>query len=127
MDVIEALHRTKNEKALGFDQIPVEVLHNETAIRYLHHLFSKCFETSLAPKLVSIGVISPIPKCNTSDPRDPLSYRGITLASSVYKLYVSILNKRLTKWAGDKKVLADGQNGLDKVGVARIIFLSCQP
>ncbi len=81
LDVIEALHRAKNGKALGFDQIPVEVLHNETAIRYLDHLFSKCFETGLAPKLWSKGVISPIPKCNTSD---PLSNRGITLASSVY-------------------------------------------
>jgi hypothetical protein len=41
------------------------------------------------------GIFTPISKCSTSDPRDPLSYRGITLALSAYKLYCSILNNRL--------------------------------
>ncbi len=58
------------------------------------------------------GFISPIPKCDTSDPRDPLSYTGITLALSVYKPYVSILNKCLTKWAEDNKLLTDGQKSI---------------
>ncbi len=44
-------HRAKNGKALGFNEIPVEVLNNETGIKYLHHLFSKCLETGLAPQL----------------------------------------------------------------------------
>ncbi len=84
------------------------------------------FKTGLAPKLWSKGVIYPIPKCNTSDPLDSLSYRGIMLASSVYKLYVSILNKHMTKWAEDNKLLADGQNGF-RQGVAMVILLPCQP
>ncbi len=98
LDVIEALHPAKNRKALGFDQIPIEVLNNEIAIKYLHHVYSKYCEIGLAPQLYmwSKGVISPIPKCNISDPSDPLSYKGIMLESSVYKLYVSNLNKHVT-------------------------------
>ena len=44
-------------------------------------------------------IINPIPKSSTSDRRDPLSYRGISLAPSMYKLYCSVLNRRLSSWA----------------------------
>ncbi len=33
------------------------------------------------------GIINPIPKDNTLNPRDPMSYRGITMACAMYKLY----------------------------------------
>ena len=43
-----------------------------------------------------------------------MSYRGISLASSVYKIYCSILNDRLYKWADDNKKLEDEQGGFRK-------------
>ena len=45
---------------------------------------------------------------------DPLSYRGITLTSAVYKLFYTILNNRLSKWENEHSVLADNQNGFRK-------------
>lgn len=57
------------------------------------------------------GVITPIPKGSATDPRDPLSYRGITFAPSMYKLYCSVLNSRLVAWAELNGLLADEQNG----------------
>jgi len=42
-------------------------------------------------------------KSSCSDPRDPMTYRAISLASSVYKIYCSISNDRLYKWADDNK------------------------
>lgn len=46
-----------------------------------------------------------------ADLRDPLSYRGIALASVSYKLYCNILNDRLSQWVDDNNLLADEQNG----------------
>lgn len=57
------------------------------------------------------GIIHPIPKSSTADHRDPLSYRGITLANSMYKIYCHVLNERLTKWAEANHVVLDNQNG----------------
>ena len=45
------------------------------------------------------------------DPRDPLSYRGIALASSVYKIYCSVINERLSRWVEDNDKVTDEQNG----------------
>ena len=49
-----------------------------------------------------------------TDRRDPLNYRGITLASSVYKLYCIVLNNRLSNWENEQSVIADNQNGFRK-------------
>lgn len=55
------------------------------------------------------NIITPNP--TTSDLRDPLSYRGITLAPCVYKLYCSILNERLVYWLQQRHVIHDVQHG----------------
>ena len=59
-------------------------------------------------------MITPIPKSSTSDPHDPMSYRGITLAPSSYKLYCGVLNARLTSKLDDLDCLNDEQNGFRK-------------
>ena len=38
-------------------------------------------------------IINPIPKASTSDPRDPLSYRGVALSPVTYKVYSTIFNE----------------------------------
>ncbi len=37
------------------------------------------------------GVINPIPKDSTKNPRQPTNYRGITLACVMYKVYCGVL------------------------------------
>ena len=59
-------------------------------------------------------VINPIPKSSTLDPRDPLSYRGISLASAVYKVYCRIINKRLNDFVERNNILVEEQNGFRK-------------
>ena len=56
------------------------------------------------------GIINPIQKSNTVDMKDHLSYRGITLSNSMYKLYRSVINDSLSKWVEDSDMLADKQN-----------------
>ena len=77
----------------------------------MHKLFTKCFESGIVPQLWMYGIVYPIPKNSTSDSRDPLNYRGIILASAMYKLYCGILNRRLTVWAEENNVLVEEQNG----------------
>ena len=42
----------------------------------------------------------------------PLSYRGIALASLVYKIYCSVINERLSRWVEDNDKVTDEQNGV---------------
>ena len=77
-------------------------------------MFNVSFDSGCVPSEWGKGIINPIPKSNMADPRDPLSYRGITLAPATYKLYCSILNERLSKWINRNDVLVDEQNGFRK-------------
>jgi hypothetical protein len=110
-EVHNVLLNAKKGKAVGSDKIPVEVLCNDLALEFLVCLFQKCFTTGLIPSEWSNGLISPIPKSSTSDPRDPLMYRGITLTSCVYKLFCGVLNNRLQSWSDVHGKIADEQNG----------------
>ena len=108
-EVCFALTTAKKEKAVGEDEIPMEVLQNKECIAYLVDLYKACFETASIPVVWSHGIIHPIIKDSKNDNRDPFNYRGITNTSVTYKLYCSILNNRLSRllefvrtkrWAG---------------------------
>ena len=81
------------------DNIPVVVLKkkkkrkiNDTAVSFLHILFNICFYHAIVPSARGKYTIKPIPTSLSIDRRDPLSYRGISLAPAVYKVYCSVLN-----------------------------------
>ena len=63
----------------------------------------KCFKNSRLPSLWLKSIINPIPKSQKDDPRVPLNYRGISLMSTVYKLYSTLLNDRLTTFLEKEK------------------------
>ena len=113
-EVRQGLKRMKKGKAVGFDEIPSEVLYSEHCIAFLRKLFSKCFETGKVPSSWGKGIINPIQKTSCDDSRDPSNYRGITITSSVYKLYCNILNERLSQWVENNNKLTDSQNGFRK-------------
>lgn len=108
------MERAKLNKAAGVDQIPSEVLKNHASVLVLHSLFNVCFETGQVPTTWSRSIINPIPKSGNKDKRDPMSYRGITLASTMYKIYSSILNERIVKWTDDNDLIVEEQNGFRK-------------
>ncbi len=123
-----ALTRAKNSTLPCFDCIPVEVLRNSTTMEFLLHLYNKCFDTSLVPDVWQKGIITPIPKNSTNNQRVPLNYQRIPLASSVYKIYCSILNQRLNQWAEANGLVEDGQNGFleeSQLPGPSIIFGNC--
>ena len=110
-EVERVLRKTKNNKALGIDNIPYEILKSRNIIEFLTKLFNFTFENLLMPSDWYRAIISPIPKNSSDDPRVPLNYRGISLLSSVYKVFSSVLNNRLVDFCESKNLLADEQNG----------------
>ena len=77
--------------------MPSYVLKNETSLFVLNSLFYVCLQTGRIPSFLSKSIINPITKFSSSDLRDPMSYRGISLASTItmYKMYTYILNKHI--------------------------------
>ena len=113
-EVEAAVGRAKLKKACGFDNIPSEILKNGACVDMLYKIVSYCFDKGHIPSDWTKAIINPIPKSVTADPRDPLSYRGISLLSVPYKIYADVLNKRLSNWLEKRSVLADEQNGFRK-------------
>ena len=56
-----------------------------------------------------LGAIVPIHKKGSKS--DPSNYRGITLISCLGKLFLTILNNRLTQFVKEKNILSDKQLG----------------
>ena len=86
-EVKKAVLNGKQEKACGFDNISSEHLRNDTAISFRHILFIICFDTVVIPSDSGKCIFNPIAKPFTNDRRDPLSYRGIAITSSMYILF----------------------------------------
>ena len=113
-EVKSCIYKAKLKGAVGLDNILASVLSNERCIRMLHTIISYCFNNGVVPSEWSAGLIKPIPKSDSKDPRYPLSYRGITLISIPCKIYADILNVRLNKWINEYGLVADEQNGFRK-------------
>ena len=110
-EVKKVINLSKNNKSVGIDNIPNEVLKNTSSVNLLFVLFKKLFEIGFIPLLWYRAILKPIPKGSTVDTRNPLEYRGISLLSTVYKLFSSILNKRIVKFCENNMLFAEEQNG----------------
>ena len=80
-------------KALVLTMLPNMVLLNANSVLLIHNLF----ENGILPDKWSKSVIKPIIKNKTNDPRLPLNGQGISLISTMCKLFSMLLNKRLSK------------------------------
>ena len=78
LEVRKAVKSLNKNKSPGYDNIPSEVIQSDTCIGFLHGLFCVCFETGTIPEAWEYGIITPLLKDSTSDPRNPMNYRGIT-------------------------------------------------
>ena len=97
-EVETAIHHLKPDKAAGDDNIRSEfILYGSESLKSsILVLFNKLYDTSFYPEIWSTGVIVPIYK--KGDPKEPANYRGITLSSTMSKLFTYILNQRLSSW-----------------------------
>ena len=87
------------------------MLQSDTCVHFLHRLFCVCFETGKIPEAWEYGIITPLLKDSSSDPRNPMNYRGITVTPAAYKAFCNVLNQRLTCWVESTGRLTDYQTG----------------
>ncbi len=64
------------------------------------------------------------PKNALADPRLPLEYRGITLLSAVYKLFTSVLNKRIVQIAETNTYIQMNKMAFEKIDPVRTTYLN---
>ena len=105
----------KNKKACGKDKILNEYIcatYNKLKPMYIS-LFNRVLEEGIVPESWLNGMILPIYK-NKGETNDPDNYRGITLLSCLGKLFTSVINERLNKFADKISLINENQAGFRK-------------
>ncbi|KAK3567625.1 hypothetical protein QTP86_020275 [Hemibagrus guttatus] len=97
-EVRKALKRMKSGKAVGPDDIPVEVWKclGEAAVGFLTSLFNRVLESERMPEEWRRNVLVPIFK-NKDDVKSCSNYRGIKLMSHTMKLWERVVEAKLRK------------------------------
>ncbi|MES9882132.1 MAG: reverse transcriptase family protein [Sedimenticola sp.] len=113
-EVLKSIMAAKSGKAVGIENIPNEILKLNNLTPILHRLFTTCFENNVVPSMWYKTIIHPILK-QGKDYRDPMSYRAVSLMSTITKLFSSILNERIVTFMNKNNVLCDEQNGFRKL------------
>ena len=123
-EILTAIKQLRNGASSGPDMLLNEFFKNGSAslINYLLALFNKLFHMGYFPEQWSEGFIVPIFK--KGDINEVSNYRGITLLSTLGKLFTRILNNRLNKWAEIYNVYIEAQAGFRKhMGTVDNIFV----
>ena len=97
-DLLRALKRAKSGRAPGPDLLPVETLKLMPYIlkRSLLDYDNQCFLSATAPTHWKLAKVVMLYKGNNKDSRSPSSYRPLSLANSIYKIYASMIQSRLS-------------------------------
>ncbi|KAK3569451.1 hypothetical protein QTP86_030088 [Hemibagrus guttatus] len=97
-EVRKALKRMKSGKAVGPDDIPVEVWKclGEAAVEFLASLFNRVLESERMPEEWRRSLLVPIFK-NKGDVQSCSNYRGIKLMSHTMKVWERVVEARLRK------------------------------
>ena len=112
-DVKTTLLKLKNKKAPGFDRISKEMLIiTDSVINILKELFNKILNAGVFPKQWNYSLIKTIFKGGDKD--NPSDYRGISLNSTIGKVFCSILHDRLLTCCEEKKILREEQAAFRK-------------
>ena len=113
-EVKKVIDNAKCNKSVGTDNLPYEIFKTGATNDLLVNLFNKIYDTGIIPTVWRLAVIKPIPKNSLTDPHLPLQYRGISLLSTVYKLYSSVLNNRIINASEENECFTEEQNGFRK-------------
>ena len=97
-EVRENMQRMKNGRAVGPDDIPVEVWKclGESALKFLTKLYNRTMESERMPEEWRDSVLIPIFK-NKGDVQSCSNYRGIKLIGHTMKLWERIIERRLRR------------------------------
>ena len=111
-ELLDAILHCNDHSAAGEDRINYLMVKNlsELSTEYLLKFYNIIFLKGFFPKKWRTAIVIPIAKPDC-DPKDPCSYRPISLISCLSKILESIINKRLI-WVMEKNSLFNSnQNG----------------
>ncbi len=97
------LRSLSSGRAPGPDTIPADLLKGSPYILKLFLLdhFNHCFSTSTVPDSWALSEVVMLVKKIQNDTRDLSNYRPISLTNSMYKVFASLLQKRLAYYFDD--------------------------
>ena len=113
-EILKAIKQLKNNKAYGLDLLRNEMFKAGSTLLLspLKKLFNLIFRSGHYPASWAEGRIISIHK--KGDKNDPSNYRGITISSSLGKMFNSILNSRLCTFLDSNKIIRPEQIGFRK-------------
>ena len=108
-EIVSAIGQLKSRKACGSDKILAEMLKSSSSllIPYLKVLFNAIFDNGIFPSIWRESVIVPLHKKGNRN--DPNNYRGISLISTLSKVFLHILNYRLQEWSEEHGMITEEQ------------------
>ena len=114
-EILSNIKSLNNNKAAGIDSIVNEHIKStaEIMLPVYTKLFNLIFDSGVIPESWTVGIIKPIYK-NKGDCKLPENYRPITLLSCFGKLFTSIINNRLQKYAERYNIINWTQAGFRK-------------
>jgi len=111
VEVEKAIRELNINKSAGPDMYLNEFfIHGKNVlVPYLLKLFNKMFDIEYFPESWSEGYVIPLLKKGSINNEN--NYRGITLLSTLGKLFTRVLNNRLMDWADKYSVYIEAQAG----------------
>ena len=105
-EIFACVKALKNGKACSTDMILNEFIKStfDKMKEIYVGLFNRILNEGQIPESWTIGMIVPIYK-NKGEKDDFNSYRGITLLSCLGKLFTSVINSRLNRFADETKLI----------------------
>ena len=110
-EINKAIKALKSGKSAGEDLLLNEFfIHGSTTLMpYIQHLFNYIFSSGIFPSVWSDGLLVPLYKKGSSS--NPDNFRGITLLSTLGKLFTRLLNMRYNDWAENYRIYVEAQYG----------------
>lgn len=121
---VKSVQQLNNNKSGGPDLYLNELFkHGKYVLSsYLLLLFNKIFEKGYFPEAWTEGFVIPLHKKGNIN--DVNNYRGITLLSTLGKLFTRLLNNRLCEWSEKYSVYVEAQAGFrSKMGTVDNVFV----
>ena len=111
-NMMRVINEASNNKAARSDDIPYEMIKNlgEKALEMLLHLYNRCWEGEGIPTKWREATIKTLLK-EDKDPKDPTSYRPISLTSCLGKILEKIIANRLIFILESRGILSNNQAG----------------
>ena len=75
----------------------------------LKDVFNRILDSSVCPKSFGETILCPLHKSGPTS--DPNNFQGFSLVNTMYKIFSSILNKRLYAWVVENEKLDESQAG----------------